>query len=215
MKTANSFRYTRTNHGFDAEQFKPMCNSTRHCNGVKPSGGLWLSINEGWEHFMRGDMLPGTVRFGFDLKPDARVLCIDSMEVLESLPTLEIDYDHYSWCGVPEYHLDFEKLAESYDVVEVMIQSSEGCDLYYALYGWDCDSAVVFHPECIAHWEEIEPYDNRKEWEEMQEMNRVHPGEGLLTLHNHEVVWGLSPKNRRFIRRRKYGWFRLHLCAGV
>ena len=43
--------------------------------------------------------------------------------------------------------LDFEKLAETYDAVEVSISSD--FDLYYKLYGWDCDSIVIMNPDVV------------------------------------------------------------------
>ena len=43
--------------------------------------------------------------------------------------------------------LDFEKLSKEYDAIEVNI--SECRDLYYSLYGWDCDSIVIMNPDII------------------------------------------------------------------
>ena len=46
------------------------------------------------------------------------------------------------WC-----FLDFEKLSKSYDVIEVNISADR--DLYWELYGWDCDSILVMNPSVI------------------------------------------------------------------
>ena len=43
--------------------------------------------------------------------------------------------------------LDFEKLAQEYDAIEVLISGDPG--LYYELYGWDCDSILIMNPEII------------------------------------------------------------------
>ena len=49
--------------------------------------------------------------------------------------------------------LDFEKLAETYDAIEVSI--SDDFELYYQLYGWDCNSIVIMNPKIIVELEEI------------------------------------------------------------
>jgi hypothetical protein len=43
--------------------------------------------------------------------------------------------------------LDFEKLARDYDAVEILAGSN--VDLYYAFYGWDCDSILIMNPYVI------------------------------------------------------------------
>ena len=41
--------------------------------------------------------------------------------------------------------LDFEELKKEYDAIEVII--SDG--LYYALYGWDCDSILILNKDIV------------------------------------------------------------------
>ena len=64
------------------------------------------------------------------------------MNELGLLPKAEDKFGLSSWVL-----LDFEKLAETYDAVEVNISSD--FNLYYQLYGWDCDSIVIMNPDII------------------------------------------------------------------
>lgn len=77
-------------------------------------------------------------KFVFTLSPDAKVLYINSVDDLINLPKLENKYTDWTI-------LDFEKIAEEYDTIEVNIDSS----LYYALYTWDCDSILIMNPNII------------------------------------------------------------------
>lgn len=45
------------------------------------------------------------------------------------------------------YNLDFEKLKEDYDAIEVLI--SKDSRLYWSLYSWDCDSLLVLNKDII------------------------------------------------------------------
>ena len=63
---------------------------------------------------------------------------------------LEEHNDFYECIGVGDSVIRervFEKLAEIYDAVEVSISSD--FDLYYKLYGWDCDSIVIMNPDVV------------------------------------------------------------------
>ena len=43
---------------------------------------------------------------------------------------------------------DFEKmLADGWDAIEFRL--SEDSELYWALYGWDCDSILVMNPDVV------------------------------------------------------------------
>ena len=118
--------------------------------GTKPKGGLWASnINAkyGWKEWCNANTFRDCNKknsFTFTISDDAKVLLIDSVSVLRPLPKIkdETDFIFSSWCL-----LDFEKLAEAYDAIEVNISSDS--DLYYQLYGWDCDSIVIMNPEVV------------------------------------------------------------------
>ena len=85
--------------------------------------------------------------FGVDktyisLSNDARVLYINSVNDLEDLPELHNEIGICSW-----KLLNFEKLAKTYDAIEVNISGDP--ELYFALYGWDCDSILIMNPNII------------------------------------------------------------------
>ena len=117
---------------------------------TKPRGGLWASdINtkHGWKEWCNENEFRDCNKensFTFTLSDDAKILYIESVNDLESLPKGKDKFglNFSSW-----YLLDFEKLAETYDAVEVSISSD--FDLYYKLYGWDCDSIVIMNPDIV------------------------------------------------------------------
>ena len=75
------------------------------------------------------------------MKEGSKVLTIDNAKMLSGLPQQESIYKFLS------VFLDFEKIKEEYDAIEVLISSDH--QLYYDLYGWDCDSLLVLNKECI------------------------------------------------------------------
>ena len=74
------------------------------------------------------------------------ILTIDDLEFCkkferEFYTTINFDYKR----NTPSK--DCLKLAEIYDAVEVSI--SNDFDLYYQLYGWDCESIVIMNPDIV------------------------------------------------------------------
>lgn len=116
---------------------------------AKPSGGLWASdINAefGWKDWcVENDFRECNSKdaFYFILNDNARVLTINSKEDLDDLPKVKDKYNLSSIWTM----LDFEKLSKKYDAIEVNI--SNDYNLYYALYGWDCDSILVMNPDVV------------------------------------------------------------------
>jgi len=53
--------------------------------------------------------------------------------------------------------LDFEKIKESYDAIELLISKDQR--LYYKLYGWDCDCILVLNKDAI---EEVKPHERNR-----------------------------------------------------
>ena len=132
---------------FDKSMFTKIKNVD--CS-TKPKGGLWASDVEaehGWKDWCEAEEFRDCKEensFLFVLSDNAKVLYIESVNDLESLPKGKDKFglNFSSW-----YLLDFEKLAETYDAVEVSISSD--FDLYYKLYGWDCDSIVIMNPDVV------------------------------------------------------------------
>lgn len=116
----------------------------------KPYGGLWASdINAkfGWkdwnkeEQYMKCDE---NNSFKFKLKSKSKIYSVNSLEDLNKLPldtTISQEIHKISYC------LDFEKIKQTYDAIEVNISNDNR--LYWRLYGWDCDSILILNKKCI------------------------------------------------------------------
>ena len=115
---------------------------------TKPRGGLWASSIDAsydWKEWCDlNDYRHCTEEnsFTFLLTSNARVLRINSVNDLEGLPEI---HDELGLC--PWKLLDFEKLSETYDAIEVSISSDP--NLYWVLHGWDCDSILVMNADTI------------------------------------------------------------------
>ena len=114
---------------------------------VKPLGCLWASRIDakfGWKDWNeRENFRECNIEnsFLFKLKDNTKVLEIKSSKDLEKLPKVTPEWLTTFIC------LDFEKIAKEYDAIEVFISEDE--NLYWDLYGWDCDSIVVMNPDVI------------------------------------------------------------------
>lgn len=128
---------------FDKFRFKPISNSR---DWVKPYGGLWASPETapyGWETWVKDNNFTFDLSkwFIFTLKDDAKVLEITNASQLNDLPKAPCTLSPH-WVV-----LDFEEISKSYDAMQVMISSDQ--QLYWDLYGWDCDTILVFNPDII------------------------------------------------------------------
>jgi hypothetical protein len=145
MKETKYIHYGHTS--FDINKFKPICNKT---NFTKPLGGFWASRVDSklsWKNWCIDNdycEINDDNTLNFKLKKDSNILEIHSVSDLEKLPKLKTDSIGFTmWTLV-----DFEELVkQGYDGMEVFI--SDDYILYYSLYGWDCDSIVIFNPDCI------------------------------------------------------------------
>ena len=138
---------------FIPEVFAPIKNMSFFS---KPYGGLWASdINAkyGWINWMTENDYLGRKNymenwFKFKLTDVANVLTITNVSQLNSLPHRE---DADILVGNKPFAcwqlLDFEKIAEKYDAIEVIISSD--WKLYQELYGWDCDSILILNKGVI------------------------------------------------------------------
>jgi hypothetical protein len=120
--------------------------------GSKPVGGLWASnvlAECGWKWWCEDTNFRECSEdnsFTFTLTEDANVLRIESIKDLESLPKCKSLLAEQLEVNIPWVLLDFEALQKSgVDAIEVDMNMG----LYFALYGWDCDSILVMNPEVI------------------------------------------------------------------
>ena len=129
---------------FEPDRFQKVENQL----GIpKPNGGLWASPIEteyGWKEWNANKNIGASFEeyFMFTLKKDAKVLTISNVEQLGDLPQLNSLFPFNTWAL-----LDYEKLAEEYDAIEVKI--TEDGRLYEKLYTWDCDSILIINPDVI------------------------------------------------------------------
>lgn len=115
---------------------------------TKPFGGLWASpvdAKYGWKDWCedsRFNVNRLKKSFTFTLAPEAKVLYIRSTDDFENLPKQGVNVPSM-WTA-----LDFELLRQQgYDAVELVDIEAPG--LYWALYGWDCDSILIMNPGII------------------------------------------------------------------
>lgn len=148
---------------FNKDFFQPIANIPGFS---KPLGGFWASpidAKYGWKEWCKEngewDWLTGDA-FVFEIPDSARVLRIEKIAdiLYEYLDSSFCDPERYAlakdsagFCN-PTLPLDFEKLAEKFDAVEILAGSNY--DLYNAFYGWDCDSILIMNPDIIVESEE-------------------------------------------------------------
>ena len=137
---------------FEPSKFCPVKNLA--IPWVKPyrTSGLWASPMDskyGWKQWCTQENFQ-TERlnssFRFILKDNAKVAHVRNLTDLHRLPERE---DAANMC----YNIDFEALAKEYDAIEVHLTEDVSGELYYYLYGWDCDSILILNPDVV---EEIE-----------------------------------------------------------
>lgn len=115
----------------------------------KPDGGLWASRIDspyGWlqwcnENDFRKESF--TEAFRFSLSNTAKVLEIHSVADTKLIESQEKP----GWYILNDIIPDFEKMKKNYDAIELFL--SDDWNLYYALYGWDCDCILIMNPEII------------------------------------------------------------------
>ena len=136
---------------FDREKFQSIRNIPIF---TKPDGGLWASpvdAEYGWKRWCKDENFRECNKensFTFTLSQNARVMTILSSKGAKALPKQEVKLPFDDWVIV-----DFEKLREQgYDADEVKISNDPA--LYWALYGWDCDSILIMNPDVVVEVEE-------------------------------------------------------------
>lgn len=161
---SNMITYIHYGSGqFDPDLFQPVRNSTWQS---KPEGGLWGSRADdafGWESWCRKNRFnPEHLKMSFRFTlPEAKILILENPDQLLILPTLQPwkpkeppkvelggmptmeqlrEWFSPNWC-----YLDYEKLAEEYDAVEL----KNAAAFREPLPTWDCNSVVVLRAEAV------------------------------------------------------------------
>lgn len=123
---------------------------------VKPRGGLWASSIDaeyGWKDWCKSEEFgecKDECSFKFKLSDNANVLHLRSVDDLRGLPRNKslVGFD-----SINKYWLDFESiLASGVDAIEIHISEDNSeweNSLYYALYGWDCDSILIMNKNIV------------------------------------------------------------------
>jgi hypothetical protein len=139
---------------FDSNEFDPIKN-TLH-GWVKPFGGLWLSPanNNDWfnwcieNEFRLHELITS---FTVTLKPTAKVLTINSYSDLKFI----VEHSKYGMSKmIVEGRVpNFENLAQDYDAMYLTKKglNETHLSLPYNLYGWDCESILLFHYKHIVY----------------------------------------------------------------
>ena len=146
-------------YGCDASEFHEIPPIRNEKMFTKPQGGLWASpvdADFGWkdwcelENFQHTDF---NKSFKFTIKDDAKILHINKANQLDKLPQSENTMLSRTMMTI----LDFEKLQKEYDGMELHLSEEvfpKKADwnyngLYWRLYGWDCDSILIFNEKAI------------------------------------------------------------------
>jgi len=117
---------------------------------VKPLGGLWTSpVNSdwGWKDWNAGEQYSECDEensFVLKFLEGTKLLVINSLDDLLKLPMIESTYLR------SDKYLDFELLAK---VADGLWLTSKGMSETHLsrpinLYGWDCESVLIFNPIC-------------------------------------------------------------------
>lgn len=135
---------------FDRKRFKAIQNRPSF---NKPLGGLWASpidSENGWKQWNETECYAECIEensFTFQLKPEARIYTIKSRADVYAMleryrgKSLIPGLANIDLPGFPIF--DFEKMTRDYDAIVFFING----ETYDALYGWDCDSILLFNPE--------------------------------------------------------------------
>lgn len=120
----------------------------------KPEGGLWTSRKNatfGWKDWCRENDFrecDPVSSFDFTIKDESKIVVVSTLQQLRRLPEVPNRLK-------TTYCIDFEKcLRAGIDAIELCwygdeYQSVANGDLYFELYGWDCDSIVVLNPNAV------------------------------------------------------------------
>ena len=147
---------------YEPERFKPVSNGSM---SNKPMGGLWASpvdAEYGWRYWCRAeDFHQENLKeaFRFSLRPEARVLVIDSKEDLNNLPGRFFlkDVGLSSSIYSNRASIDFERISQEYDAIFLTEKGEEETRDWYDEDGfpqrdlctWDCETLLVLNPGMV------------------------------------------------------------------
>lgn len=122
--------------------------SNRPCAN-KPRGGLWASsidAHYGWKDWCKAESYRSCDNedsFCFQLTNGANIFTINSVEDVNRMP---LQKDGFSTSVIRA--INFESMYQNgVDVIEYNLSNDD--DLYFALYGWDCDCILVLNPNVV------------------------------------------------------------------
>lgn len=124
---------------FDRSLIQEIRNVSIYSN--KPRGGFWASRCDaefGWKDLC--DSRSKGEPFIFSLTNNAKILSIKSKDDMHKLSSYQIGPVGFN--TIVGY--DFEMMQKDYDALEV-----DGRALFWYMYGWDCDSILIFNPDII------------------------------------------------------------------
>lgn len=140
-------------NAFDEDKMTEVTSDTKIHSGSKPfRAGLWASPVEcsGWEKWCTAEdfrIESFQKSFVFSLREGSRVLIIDSVEDFRANSKL---VSVLSWT---ELQLDFGSIIKEYDAILLtekgMRETRDIEDAGLGMYGWDCESIVVFRADSI------------------------------------------------------------------
>lgn len=106
--------------------------------------GSLIDAEYGWKDWCKSEDFRDCIEsesFKFMLKDNSNIITIDSVSQLLDLPQTASIIT--SWVTI-----DFEMLVKNkIDAIQVNISNDH--ELYWKLYGWDCDSVLVMNKDVI------------------------------------------------------------------
>ena len=136
---------------FDEKKFAPIKNEPGFS---KPRGGLWCSrvdAEYGWIDWCQDEgyrISRLNKCFKFHIKENANIVRINNMNDIHNL----CDGVETQKLFGKKFAIDFESMANrGVDAIELCTVGCIGVDIEYwdTVYGWDCQSMVIFNPDII------------------------------------------------------------------
>lgn len=144
-KSSDVDKLTAIHYG--STKYNPdLLGEIKNTSWVKPKGGLWVSpVNSsyGWKDWCGDNEFRECNEcnsFKLKFKSDAKIIIIDCLDDLLCLPV------QYNFMDV----VDFEFLARHCDALWLTDkgQSKTRFSDTLHLYGWDCESILIFNKDC-------------------------------------------------------------------